>query len=114
MARKVRDEKNPVYFQFVLADTLKHLAVYMMEANNEGLAWWYIKQIVDLLACVLDRAVETYYDEDVWVPVYKVLMEFTSKDPYNDAYSEFVELKGLEELSNRLKELVKGLKNCSG
>ncbi len=105
--KRVRDEKDPRYFFFAIADTLKQFAVYVAEAHNENEALQCVKQIVDLLAEISQKTVEAYYDEDVWVPVYKVLMEFLNKDPYDDVYSEFVELKGLEELRDRLKELIK-------
>jgi len=104
--KRVRDEKDPRYLFFAIADTLKQLAVYVAEAHNENDALQYVKQIVDLLAEISQKTVEAYYDEDVWVPVYKVLVEFLNRDPYDDVYSEFVELKGLEELVGKLKKLV--------
>jgi hypothetical protein len=102
-----REEKDPRYFWFAVADVLRKLAVYVEETSNEDLAIQYAKQIVGLLTEIARETVKAYYDERVWVPVYDLLMEFINKDPYDDTFSEFVELKGLVELRDRLEELVK-------
>jgi hypothetical protein len=101
-----REEKDPRYFWFAVADVLKQLAVYVEEANfsDKDLAIQYTKQVVELLTEIARETVKAYYDERVWVPVYDLLMEFVAKDPYDDTFSEFVELKGLRD---RLEELVK-------
>ncbi len=40
----------------------------------------------------------------------KVLLKFLDKNPYDDVYSEFVELKGLEELRDKLAVMVEEVK----
>jgi len=104
------EEKDPKYFFFAVAYTLNQLAVYVAEAHNENDALQCVKQVVDLLAEISKETVEAYYDEEVWVPVYDLLMEFINKDPYDDVYSEFVELKGLEELRDKLAVMVEEVK----
>jgi hypothetical protein len=104
------EEKDPRYFWFAVADVLRKLAVYVEETSNEDLAIQYAKQIVGLLTEIARETVEAYYDERVWVPVYDLLMEFINKDPYDDTFSEFVELKGLVELRDRLDAMVKEVK----
>jgi len=104
------EEKDPRYFWFAVADVLKKLAVYVEETSNEDLAIQYAKQIVELLTEIARETVMAYYDERVWVPVYDLLMEFINKDPYNDTFSEFVELKGLVELRDKLDAMVEEVK----
>jgi hypothetical protein len=104
------EEKDPRYFWFAVADTLRKLAVYVEETSNEDLAIQYAKQVLELLTEIARETVEAYYDERVWVPVYDLLMEFIKKDPYDDTFSEFVELKGLVELRDRLDAMVEKVK----
>jgi len=104
------EEKDPRYFWFAVADVLRKLAVYVEETSNEDLAIQYAKQIVELLTEIARETVTAYYDERVWVPVYDLLMEFINKDPYDDTFSEFVELKGLVELRDRLDAMVEEVK----
>ena len=110
MARKNKkfEEKDPRYFWFAVADTLRQLAVYVEEAgfSDKDLAIQYAKQIVELLTEIARETVRAYYDERVWVPVYDLLMEFATKNPYDDVISEFKELKGLVELRDRLDAMV--------
>jgi hypothetical protein len=104
------EEKDPRYFWFAVADTLRKLAVYVEETftlSTEDLAIQYAKQVLELLTEIARETVEAYYDERVWVPVYDLLMEFINKNPYDDPYSEFEDLKGLVELRDRLEKLVK-------
>jgi len=104
------EEKDPRYFWFAVADVLRKLAVYVEETfslSNEDLAIQYAEQILELLTEIARETVTAYYDERVWVPVYDLLMEFINKNPYDDPYSEFEELKGLKELRDRLEKLVK-------
>jgi flagellar biosynthesis/type III secretory pathway protein FliH len=102
------EEKDPRYFWFAVADTLRQLAVYVEEAgfSDKDLAIQYAKQIVGLLTEIARETVKAYYDERVWVPVYDLLMEFVGKNPYDDVISEFEELKGLVELRDRLDAMV--------
>ncbi len=103
------EEKDPRYFWFAVADTLKQFAVYVAETSNEDLAIQYVKQIVELLTEIARETVKAYYDERVWVPVYEVLMEFINKDPYDDLFS-LEDLKGLVELRDRLDAMVEEVK----
>jgi hypothetical protein len=105
-----REEKDPRYFWFAVADVLRKLAVYVEETSNEDLAIQYAKQIVELLTEIARETVTAYYDERVWVPVYDLLMKFINKDPYDDPYSEFEELKGLVQLRDRLDAMVEKVK----
>jgi hypothetical protein len=102
------EEKDPGYFWFAVADTLKQLAVYVAEAkfSEKDLAIQYAKQVLELLTEISRETVEADYDERVWVPVYVLLMEFLNKNPYDDVLSEFVELKGLKELRDRLDAMM--------
>jgi hypothetical protein len=102
------EEKDPGYFWFAVADTLKQLAVYVAEAkfSEKDLAIQYAKQVLELLTEISRETVEADYDERVWVPVYNLLMEFINKNPYDDPYSEFENLKGLVELRDRLDAMV--------
>ncbi len=103
------EEKDPRYFFFAVADTLKQLAVYVAEAHNEYLALQYVNQIVGLLTKIATKTVEADYDERVWFPVYKVLMKFLDKDPYDDLFS-LEDLKGLEELRDSLSAMLEQVK----
>ena len=105
------EEKDPRYFWFAVADTLKQLAVYVAEAkfSEKDLAIQYAKQVLELLTEIARETVTADYDERVWVPVYDLLMKFLDKDPYDDLFS-LDDLKGLEELRDKLAVMVEEVK----